>query len=48
MVVSPDYGSGKIVGCRREGKYQVFTIDFYDYGIVELIAQFSRLEKKND
>lgn len=48
IVRHKDYGSGKIVNILKKSDKHLATIDFYDYSIMELILEFTKLEIKED
>lgn len=48
IVRHKDYGSGKIVNILKKSDKHLATIDFYDYSIMEMILEFTKLEIKGD
>ncbi|HPY87357.1 MAG TPA: ATP-dependent helicase [Spirochaetota bacterium] len=48
IVKHKDYGSGKIVNILKKNNKHLATIDFYDYSIMEMILEFTKLEIKED
>lgn len=48
MIKSNQYGVGRVISLRKSGRYDLALIDFFDYGEIEVILQFVKLEKIDD